>query len=139
RVAEACGRLSGRGWKNMFTFGHSRSGYTFLGFEPEQVAPLTPSTPSQPSPFPSRQRRMSFNFGDSSDDLDAPPEHLVSTPVVIIGLVSSIIFCIICTQIAFPRLLSLSLTILAILLALVMSIMGVRALGETDINPVSGI
>jgi OPT family oligopeptide transporter len=82
---------------------------------------------------------MSLNFGDSSNELDAPPEHLVSTPTVIIGLVSSIIFCIVCTQVAFPHILSLSLTILAVLLALIMSIMGVRALGETDINPVSGI
>ena len=32
-----------------------------------------------------------------------------------------------------------SLTVLALLLALLLSLMGVRALGETDLNPVSGI
>lgn len=39
----------------------------------------------------------------------------------------------------FPRTLSLPLIVLALVLALLLSLMGVRALGETDLNPVSGI
>ncbi|KAK2808524.1 hypothetical protein FQN49_008707 [Arthroderma sp. PD_2] len=42
-------------------------------------------------------------------------------------------------HISFGDLISPFLSILATLLALVLSVMGVRALGETDLNPVSGI
>jgi OPT family oligopeptide transporter len=40
---------------------------------------------------------------------------------------------------SFAGVISIGLTILALVLALLLSIMGVRALGETDLNPVSGI
>jgi uncharacterized oligopeptide transporter (OPT) family protein len=39
----------------------------------------------------------------------------------------------------FGDLVPLYATTIAVLMALVLSIMGVRALGETDLNPVSGI
>jgi OPT family oligopeptide transporter len=72
-------------------------------------------------------------------DVDAPQEHLVSTRTVWIGLVASIIFCIFSIRVVFGALVPLYATIVAVLMALVLSIMGVRALGETDLNPVSGI
>lgn len=72
-------------------------------------------------------------------DVDAPPEHLVSDRVVWIGLLTSIIFCIVCINITFGASVPLYAIIVAVLMALVLSIMGVRALGETDLNPVSGI
>lgn len=70
---------------------------------------------------------------------DAPPEHQISNRTTIIGLVLSLATCIAGVHISFPNLIPLSLTLLALVLALFLSIMGVRALGETDLNPVSGI
>ncbi|KAA8565910.1 hypothetical protein EYC84_009721 [Monilinia fructicola] len=52
---------------------------------------------------------------------DAPPEHLPAFAWCLASWVP------------------LSATIIAVLMALILSIMGVRALGETDLNPVSGI
>lgn len=70
---------------------------------------------------------------------DAPPEHLISNRTTIIGLVASLILCIIAVHVSFPGLIPFRLTLLSLVLALFLSIMGVRALGETDLNPVSGI
>ncbi|KAL5403459.1 hypothetical protein PMIN06_009754 [Paraphaeosphaeria minitans] len=70
---------------------------------------------------------------------DAPPEHQISNRTTIIGLILSLAACIAGVHISFPNLIPLSLTLLALVLALFLSIMGVRALGETDLNPVSGI
>ncbi|KAF2675044.1 OPT superfamily oligopeptide transporter [Microthyrium microscopicum] len=76
---------------------------------------------------------------DDEDRDDAPPSHLISTRTTIIGLIISSIFCIVGVHVAFGSLIPVSLTILALLFAMVLSVMGVRALGETDLNPVSGI
>ncbi|KAI1151117.1 OPT oligopeptide transporter protein-domain-containing protein [Nemania diffusa] len=70
---------------------------------------------------------------------DAPPEQLVGTKTVTIGLVLSILFCIGSIHITFGELVPLYGTIIAVFMAMLLSIMGVRALGETDLNPVSGI
>jgi uncharacterized oligopeptide transporter (OPT) family protein len=70
---------------------------------------------------------------------DALPEHLISTRTTIIGLVLSCILCVGAVHITFPDLIPLGLTLLALAFAILLSIMGVRALGETDLNPVSGI
>jgi len=70
---------------------------------------------------------------------DAPPEHLISNRTTILGLIASLILCVIAVHISFPTLIPLRLTLLSLVLALLLSIMGVRALGETDLNPVSGI
>ncbi|MCJ1417523.1 hypothetical protein MMC32_003867 [Xylographa parallela] len=75
----------------------------------------------------------------SLSEPDAPPEHLVSNRVVYLGLFASIALCVGATHIVFASLIPLYATLLAILLALLLSLMGVRALGETDLNPVSGI
>jgi uncharacterized oligopeptide transporter (OPT) family protein len=70
---------------------------------------------------------------------DAPPEHLVSNRTVWIGLILSIVFCVVSIRIVFGALIPIYATIIAVFMALILSIMGVRALGETDLNPVSGI
>ncbi|KAI1127977.1 OPT oligopeptide transporter protein-domain-containing protein [Nemania abortiva] len=70
---------------------------------------------------------------------DAPPEQLVGTKTVGIGLVLSVLFCVASIHITFGELVPLYGTIIAVFMAMVLSIMGVRALGETDLNPVSGI
>lgn len=72
------------------------------------------------------------------EEEDAPPHHLVPNKAVFIGLFLSGLLCIAATAIVFPFV-PLYATLAAFLLALLLSIMGVRALGQTDLNPVSGI
>lgn len=69
---------------------------------------------------------------------DAPPHHLVSNKTVTILFILSILICILAIRYVFPPI-PFGAIFLAILMALLLSIMGVRALGETDLNPVSGI
>lgn len=68
---------------------------------------------------------------------DAPPEHLVNNWIVFGGFVVAIGLTIAGVHIAFPGMMPFWATILSILFSLVLSLMGVRALGETDLNPVS--
>ncbi|PGH37112.1 hypothetical protein GX50_00095 [[Emmonsia] crescens] len=75
---------------------------------------------------------------DNGDE-DAPPSELISTGTVLILLPLTLILNVICMHISFGNLITPALSILATLLALFLSVMGVRALGETDLNPVSGI
>lgn len=77
--------------------------------------------------------------GDPDEEYDAPPEHLIGVKTTLIGLLLSLAFCVFSVQFSFRGMISISLTLFALLLALLLSIMGVRALGETDLNPVSGI
>ncbi|KAM0276917.1 hypothetical protein ACHAQH_006248 [Verticillium albo-atrum] len=70
---------------------------------------------------------------------DAPPEQQVGGKIVTTGLLVSILLCVFTVRVVFGDLVPLFANIAAVLLALVLSIMGVRALGETDLNPVSGI
>lgn len=99
-----------------------------------------------------KQRYTQINDGSSETPLtaikshltegaepDAPPEHLISNRTTIIGMIASLVLCIIAVHVSFPNLIPFRLTILALVLSLFLSIMGVRALGETDLNPVSGI
>ncbi|KAK0651322.1 OPT oligopeptide transporter protein-domain-containing protein [Cercophora newfieldiana] len=76
---------------------------------------------------------------DEKHEQDAPADQQISDRVVGVGLVLSIAFCIACIHICFGDLVPLYATVTAVFMALVLSIMGVRALGETDLNPVSGI
>ncbi len=99
--------------------GPSRGAYTVL-------SPSSP--PSKPSKRP-----------EQIEEPDAPPEHLVSNRTILILFILSVLFCIIAVHSVFGSLIPLSSTLLAILLALILSLLGVRALGETDLNPVSGI
>ncbi|OIW25880.1 OPT superfamily oligopeptide transporter [Coniochaeta ligniaria NRRL 30616] len=73
------------------------------------------------------------------DGDDAPADQQISNRIVGVGLVLSILICIFCTHVVFGNLVPLYATIVAVMMALLLSIMGVRALGETDLNPVSGI
>ncbi|EFQ97842.1 oligonucleotide transporter [Nannizzia gypsea CBS 118893] len=74
-----------------------------------------------------------------AEDYDAPPSELISNRTVMILLPLALILNVVCMRIAFGDIISPFLSIAATLLALLLSIMGVRALGETDLNPVSGI
>ncbi|KAL8926383.1 MAG: hypothetical protein Q9208_002926 [Pyrenodesmia sp. 3 TL-2023] len=76
---------------------------------------------------------------DELPEMDAPPEHLVANRVVLGLLVLSIAFCVLAIRVVFGPLVPYYAIFLSLVLALLLSIMGVRAQGETDINPVSGI
>ncbi|KAJ5351306.1 hypothetical protein N7452_000280 [Penicillium brevicompactum] len=75
----------------------------------------------------------------SDEEYDAPPSQLISTRTVVILLPLTLLLNVVCMHIVFGDIISPFLSTLATLLAVVLSIMGVRALGETDLNPVSGI
>ncbi|KAL3445353.1 OPT oligopeptide transporter protein-domain-containing protein [Aspergillus insuetus] len=74
-----------------------------------------------------------------TEEEDAPPSQLISMRTVLILLPLTLILNVICMHIVFGDVISPLLSSLATLLAVLLSIMGVRALGETDLNPVSGI
>ncbi|KAH6610973.1 hypothetical protein Trco_000993 [Trichoderma cornu-damae] len=83
---------------------------------------------------------VSVTTEEEHDDLDdAPTEQQVGSGIVSWGLLASILICILTTRVVFGNLVPLYAIVIAVLMALVLSIMGVRALGETDLNPVSGI
>ncbi|KAJ1984279.1 OPT super [Dimargaris verticillata] len=71
------------------------------------------------------------------DNLDVHPRYLVPNWVVYGGLLVSSILCVVAMTILFG--IPVYATILGVVLACLLSILGVRALGETDLNPVSGI
>ena len=75
---------------------------------------------------------------DEEED-DAPPSELISPRTVAVLLPLTLILNVVCMHIAFRDAISPLLSSVATLLAVLLSIMGVRALGETDLNPVSGI
>lgn len=75
----------------------------------------------------------------ASEADEAPPEELISTRTVAILLPLTLGLNVLSMHIAFGNIITPWLSTLATLLALVLSVMGVRALGETDLNPVSGI
>ncbi|KAL0085569.1 OPT oligopeptide transporter protein-domain-containing protein [Phycomyces blakesleeanus] len=71
---------------------------------------------------------------------DAPEEQRVSTTLTIIGLTLSTFMCVLLVKVVFgPDILPISMTLLSVIVAMILSVLGVRALGETDLNPVSGI
>lgn len=86
-----------------------------------------------------RQEALLEDVGADDADGDAPQDQLINNTVVSIGLASSILLCIVAIHLVFGNLVPLYATVIAVFMALLLSIMGVRALGETDLNPVSGI
>ncbi|OOG00721.1 hypothetical protein ASPCADRAFT_202557 [Aspergillus carbonarius ITEM 5010] len=100
------------------------------------LSPITEESSIPSHAVPSIGRRSA---NDDDDDEDAPPSQLISTRTVIILLPLTLILNVVCMHIVFGDIMSPLLSSLATLLAVLLSIMGVRALGETDLNPVSGI
>ena len=76
---------------------------------------------------------------DDEEEYDAPPEQQISVKTTLIGIVITVTFCIVAVRYSFRGLISIPLTILAMVLSVFLSVMAVRATGETDLNPVSGI
>lgn len=127
-----------------------RGGYTTLQHDSEDMNLYEPSSPgpdlgrasgnAEPgSDSDDALRRDISDVLQAADQDDAPADELVSNRTVLVGLVLSVAFCVLCIHFVFGSLVPLYATVAAVLMALVLSIMGVRALGETDLNPVSGI
>ena len=70
---------------------------------------------------------------------DSAATHVISNRWFITWILISVVVYLVSIQIAFPFLVPFHLTFFALVLAFILSILGVRALGETDLNPVSGI
>lgn len=118
-------------WKDFFLHRPQSSGYSALHLSSSgPLPPISSQLNGKPTTSPE-------NSSEPPDD--APPHHLVSTRSILILLPLTLLFCLLCIHIAFGEYIPISLNTLAIVLALLLSIMGVRALGETDLNPVSGI
>ena len=76
---------------------------------------------------------------DCKYTMEVPERHLVSTKTTVIGIAVSTLLCIISLKLVFGNIVPIYASLAAIILAMFFSILGVRALGETDLNPVSGI
>ncbi|PFH55406.1 hypothetical protein XA68_18400 [Ophiocordyceps unilateralis] len=97
-----------------------------------------------PLPSDEQQRQdpahiVQSTCGQDEQLKDAPADQRIDVRLVVAGLLASIFLCIGTVHAVFGNLVPIYATIVAVLMALVLSIMGVRALGETDLNPVSGI
>lgn len=124
-LEELCRRIRLEGAKSLF---RSRvHEYTAI---PNQIMAGDQDTPSQSRAVEGRGEQQKS---------DAPPEQRIGGQIVSGGLAVSILLCILTTHFVFGDLVPLHATTIAIVMALLLSIMGVRALGETDLNPVSGI
>jgi uncharacterized oligopeptide transporter (OPT) family protein len=137
--AEARRKIQRRDWNGLLKIGFSNStqGYAPIAANNNPATPLEETGPcSQEDPAITPPREV--NLKDLPEP-DAPPEHLVNDRTVWIGLVLSVIFCIASIRVTFGDLVPIYATVIAVFMALILSIMGVRALGETDLNPVSGI
>lgn len=98
---------------------------------------------SDPSDLSTSEIRGSLESrSDSKNDPlepDAPASQLVSNRTITILGIISILVCVLSIRVVFGSLIPFYAIFLALVLALLFSFMGVRSLGETDINPVSGI
>ncbi|KAI9736644.1 MAG: hypothetical protein M1834_000848 [Cirrosporium novae-zelandiae] len=121
-------------WPTLFSHCRKSDGYTALTSATE---PRPPTDPILCTDYPPPNLRR-ITTADLPEP-DAPPHHLVSNRVVVISLVLTLIICVASIHITFSSLIPLPLTLLSVLLALLLSLMGVWALGITDLNPVSGL
>ncbi|KAG0375742.1 hypothetical protein BGX24_008706 [Mortierella sp. AD032] len=77
---------------------------------------------------------------DEEDDEDAPIDQLVPLKVWVCGLILSSVLCLFLIWVVFrDQHMPAYATLLALVLGSLLSVLGVRALGSTDLNPVSGI
>jgi OPT family oligopeptide transporter len=121
-------------WKSLLHIGSSKSAGNYALLREEVSTPLEETRPGfRENPTLSDEEIKTL------PEPDAPPEHQVQFRTVWIGLVLSIVFCVASIRIVFGALVPFYAIIMAVFMALILSIMGVRALGETDLNPVSGI
>ncbi|KAE8375163.1 OPT oligopeptide transporter protein-domain-containing protein [Aspergillus bertholletiae] len=126
--------LSSRLWRRVSPQGSAESHqHDYISYS--ALSPISEES-SVPSHLPAL---LAGRRTEATDEEDAPPSQLISTRTVIILLPLTLILNVVCMHYVFGDVMSPLLSSLATLLAVLLSIMGVRALGETDLNPVSGI
>lgn len=143
-LREAKQRFDREGWRGLFSFESSQHRYTALLSDESSPRPSTDDAHDHATNRPTVSPAHMPGHDDATplrawDGEDAPPDQLIGSKTVNIGLVLSIIFCVASIHFTFGDLVPLYATVIAVFMALLLSIMGVRALGETDLNPVSGI
>jgi len=128
-------------WRGCLYFGKSNVVYVRVvgDSDPTHLGSTMPHQDRSNFPDVTSRTVTPKNLEDDMPDEDALPENLVGDRIVWSGMVISVVFCVISIRIVFGDLIPIFATITAVLMALILSIMGVRALGETDLNPVSGI
>ncbi|KAF6831681.1 oligonucleotide transporter (OPT oligopeptide transporter) [Colletotrichum plurivorum] len=121
--------------------GRSAQGYSALSTQDDATEPTSSSRllPGEAHRPDAQQGSESTGGSQRENEADAPADQQIGNKTVSMGLVLSVLLCIATIHIVFGDLVPLYATIVAVLMALLLSIMGVRALGETDLNPVSGI
>lgn len=81
-----------------------------------------------------------FSVEEDLEDEDAPIDQLVPLKLWVCGLLLSSALCLLLIWVVFKdQHMPVYATLLAIVLGCLLSVLGVRALGSTDLNPVSGI
>ncbi|ORZ09074.1 OPT oligopeptide transporter protein-domain-containing protein [Lobosporangium transversale] len=84
--------------------------------------------------------RQEDDYDDYDDYDDAPADQLVPLKIWVCGLILSSFLCLFLIWVLFKdQHMPLYATAAALLLGSLLSVLGVRALGSTDLNPVSGI
>ncbi|KAG0333532.1 hypothetical protein BG000_009091 [Podila horticola] len=77
---------------------------------------------------------------EEEEEDDAPIDQLVPLRLWVIGLILSSALCLLLIWVVFKdQHMPVYATLLAVFLGCILSVLGVRALGSTDLNPVSGI
>ncbi|KAF8852403.1 oligopeptide transporter-like protein [Acephala macrosclerotiorum] len=134
-IEDARRKIKKGDWKGLLQFSprQNRTGYSQIRGCEEVLTPLEETRTASGASVPSDEEIKDL------PEPDAPSEHLVNNSTVWIGMTLSVVFCVATIRIVFGALVPLYATITAVFMALILSIMGVRALGETDLNPVSGI
>ncbi|KAI9784404.1 MAG: hypothetical protein M1816_000875 [Peltula sp. TS41687] len=140
-----------RGWKKRFMLLNrpTRHNYTAVDVEEDEQAEaeedstllyptISTSTSTSTHPPPSTKPTIA-PITNPPGDRDAPPSQQISARLVLLSLGLSLSLCIISIHATFPHLIPLHATLLSLPMSFLLSIMGVRAMGETDLNPVSGI
>lgn len=107
-------------------------------YDEEQHQMLLSSSETSSNEDPTRST-FDLDFKAKRKHREVPSNYLVSPRITLLGVVLSTLLCIFSVRVVFGDLVPYYATAVAILLAFFFSILGVRALGETDLNPVSGI
>jgi OPT family oligopeptide transporter len=73
------------------------------------------------------------------DDSNVDSKYLINLRIVWLGIILSSLLCILSIRVVFGSIFPYYAIAIAVVLTFFFSVLGVRALGETDLNPVSGI
>ncbi|TGZ81751.1 oligopeptide transporter-like protein [Ascodesmis nigricans] len=85
-----------------------------------------------------RSARLKVLEAHDEEEDNVAPNHLVPMKMAALGLVASSVLCVVSTKLVFHQV-PIYAMCAALPLAFILSLVGVRALGQTDLNPVSGI